>query len=104
MKAAIALVSLAAFGFVVAGCGSGTTNDRRHSHPLIPTGPVTVVGTTTIAHMPTGAPIHCKHGTGAEVPKPGEGVTGNADGPSSSSEIQVTHRRDGSVVASCRSS
>ena len=92
---------------VVAGCGSGKTHTQTddvttHS-ATITVGPVTLVGTTTIAHMPTGTPIRCKHGPGAEVPPPGQGVGGAADGPNSSGEIQVTHRRDGSVVASCRS-
>ena len=94
------LALLAAAGFVLAGCGSGTTT-TQHGPPH--TVAVTVDGTTTIAHMPTGTPIHCKHGTGAEVPPPGQGVSGNADGPNSSSEIQVNHRQDGSVAVSCRS-
>jgi hypothetical protein len=105
MKAGLVLALLAVVGFVLAGCGSGTThtNSGTTESRTITVGPVTLVGTTTIAHMPTGTPIHCKHGPGAEVPKLGEGVGGSADGPNSSGEIQVTHRRDGSVVASCRS-
>ena len=94
MKRFLLLASLAAAGFVLAGCGSAKTPH---------TGPATLVGTTTIAHRPTGAPIQCKHGAGADVPPPGQGVAGTADGPTSSSEIRVIHRRDGSVVASCRS-
>jgi hypothetical protein len=95
---------LAAAGFVLTGCGSGmhdTGPPRTRPHHTVP---LTLAWTTTIAQMPTGTPIHCKHGPGAQVPPRGQGVTGNADGPNSSSEVQVTHRRDGSVVASCRSS
>lgn len=92
MKATFALVLLVSVGFA-AGCGSGTKAGS---------GPTTIVGTTTIANVKTGALIRCKGGPGAEVPPPRQGVGGSADGPASSGEIQLTHRQDGSVVASCR--
>jgi hypothetical protein len=95
----ILVLALLAAGFALAGCGSGTTTQHGPPH----TGAVTVLGTTTIAHMPTGTPVHCKDGQGAAVPPPGQGVVGFADGRNSSGEIKVTHRADGSVVASCRS-
>jgi hypothetical protein len=93
MKSLLVLLLLAVAGFALAGCGSGTKGRS---------GSVTITGTTTIANVKTGALIRCKGGPGAEVPPPGQGVTGSADGPSSSGEIQVDHRQDGSVVASCR--
>jgi hypothetical protein len=89
------LALLGGVGFVLAGCGSGTTHTGTSNS-------VTLVGTTTIAHMPMGAPIHCRHGPGAAVPRAGEAVTGFADGQTLSGSIQVSHRRDGSVVVSCR--
>jgi hypothetical protein len=92
---------LAAVAVVLAGCGSGATSTTHTGPPH--TTPVTLVGTTTVAHMPTGTPIHCKHGPGAEVPRTEEAVVGFADGQTSSGSIEVTHRQDGPVVASCRS-
>jgi uncharacterized protein YceK len=96
VKALPVLALLGAVGFVLAGCGSGTTHTGTSNS-------VTLAGTTTIADMPTGTPIHCKGGPGTEVPRPGNGVTGFEDGQHSSGAISVTHQRDGSVVVSCRS-
>jgi hypothetical protein len=89
----LALVFLVIGGLALAGCASGT---KARS------GSITITGTTTIADVKTGALIRCKGGPGAEVPSPGQGVTGSADGPSSSGEVQVNHLQDGSVVAACR--
>lgn len=86
----LALVVLALFA---AGCGSAGKSSS---------GAITVAGTTTISSVATGTLVSCEGETGARVPPPGQGVAGNADGPGMSSEIQVTHREDGSAVVSCR--
>jgi hypothetical protein len=91
------LVVLAALGLAASGCGSG----KKTTSGSIT---VTRMGTTTIASIATGTTVVCKPGTGADVPPPGHGVAGNADGPEMSSQIEVTHRRDGSAVVVCRHS
>jgi hypothetical protein len=88
-----AVLALAVVGLVAVGCGAGMKTGSG--------GPLTVTGTTTIANVKTGALIRCKGGPGAEVPPTGQGVGANADGPSSSGELQLSHRQDGSVVAVC---
>jgi hypothetical protein len=95
MKTVSTLALLGLLG-LAAGCGSGAKQTSA--------GPFTVRGTTTISSVATGTMISCKGGTGAEVPPPGRGVTGTADGPAVSSVIQVTHRNDGSAVVVCRHS
>jgi hypothetical protein len=92
----VLLLFLALVSFAIAGCGSGTKANS---------GPITVTGTTTVSNLETGALVTCKSGlAGAKVPPPGEGVTANVDGttPSTTGTLQVTHRQDGSVVATCR--
>ena len=92
----VLLLLLALVSFAVAGCGSGTEAGS---------GSITVTGTTTVSNLETGALVKCKGGVpGAIVPPPGEGVAAHVDGtgPSTSGSLQVTHRQDGSVVATCR--
>ena len=82
---------LAAAGFAVVACGSGTTK----------TGTLTFTRstTTTLAHVKTGTSVRCG-GVGAYVPAHG-GITGNADGPSSSATLQVKRLASGAVRISC---
>ena len=96
MKAILALLLLTMAGFALAACGSGTKSGPRSF-----TGPVT----TTVANANTGDTIRCTSSqgvhAGAAVPLPGQGVTGNADATSGGATIQLTRRKDGSLVVSC---
>ncbi|MFB3739340.1 MAG: hypothetical protein ACE14W_10315 [Candidatus Velamenicoccus archaeovorus] len=48
-----------------------------------------------------GDAVRCASGAGAVVPDRGEGVSGFADGPSSSSSIAIEVAMDGTVTVSC---
>ena len=96
-----ALIIIAAACLVLAACGSGTKPATSGGPNHIFTAPTT----TMIASPRTGATIRCtSHGVsaGAKVPAPGHGVTGIADGMSSSATLQLTRKSDGSLVVSCR--
>jgi hypothetical protein len=102
MKPIAALPLLAALG-VLAGCGIGMKSGR-------PPVTFTITGTTTMTHLKSGAVVRCKGGSSTQVPPRGESVaagqdelvTGTTKTSSSLGEILLTHRRDGSVKASCR--
>lgn len=112
----VAVILIAAAGFGLSGCGSGsgprapsTGPPGQGTTPQEPPhqgGMVSFIAptTTTIANPQTGATMRCtNHGAtvGAKVPAPGHGVGGAADGTSSSVMIKLTRRGNGSLVVSC---
>jgi hypothetical protein len=107
---------IALAGIALSGCGSGSKvpsvslpgQGPPSQEPPHQGGAVTFIAptTTTIAHPQTGAIMRCvSHGVaaGAHVPAPGHGVTGSADGKTSSATLILTRKNDGSLVVSCRS-
>jgi len=93
VKATPALVLLAAFGFVVTGCGAGQKVGSLSFTP--PT-------TTTVANVKTGALVRCQK-AGATIPAPGKGVAGSSDWGSGATQLQLTRRQDGTLLVSCAS-
>jgi hypothetical protein len=109
----VALIMIAVAGIAASGCGSGSkvpsvrppgqgppSQEPPHGGTVTFTAPTT----TTIANPQTGATMRCvSHGigAGAVVPAPGHGVSGSADGTSSSATIDLKRRNDGSLVVSC---
>ena len=109
-----ALITVSALALCLAACGSGSkpssppppghgppSKEPPHGGTLTFTAPTT----TTIASPPSGATVRCtNHGVkaGAVVPAPGHGVSGIADGVSSSANIELMRKSDGSLVVSCR--
>jgi hypothetical protein len=99
VRAILALTLVAAAGVALAACGSGA---KRTDGP----GAWTFTGsiTTTIADVQTGDSVRCRGHTGAYVPRPGHGVSAIGDGTSlsSSADLELTRRSDGSLVVICR--
>lgn len=97
---------MAATGLFLAGCG-GTAKVQSVTHSVGQQGGAIIfprATTTTIPHPQTGQRIVCHiHGIApsASVPSPGHGVSGSADGTSSSATINLTRKSDGSLVVSC---
>jgi hypothetical protein len=65
----------------------------------------------TIWAVKAGTRVRCQAGPGAfavgvsvVVPRRGRGAGGTADGSNGSAEIELTHRQDGSITVSCKSS
>jgi hypothetical protein len=112
MKTAALIIAVAA-ALALGGCGSSSKplSETTAGHgppsqepPHAGTVTFTAPTTTTIAKPQTGTTVRCtSHGltTGAIVPAPGHGVTGSADGTSSSAIIELSRRSDGSLVVSC---
>jgi hypothetical protein len=96
VKAILALIVLSAAGFALAACGSGAGIASRPGTTSF-TGPIT----TTIADVHTSDAMTCDDMAGAQVPRPGHGVTNNADGTSRSATLQLNRLADGSLVVSC---
>jgi len=96
VKATLGLIALAAAGFGLAACGAATRQAGGHGTTTF-TGPIT----TTVADAQTGAAVLCDGMAGAEVPRPGRGVTANSDGVSKSATLQLDRLADGSLVVSC---
>ena len=85
------MVLLAAVGCLAAACGSSNGEVS---------GPITVVGTTTIANAKVGAVLRCKGGPSARVP---HWFGGSAlRSPGVPGQIAIVHRHDGSVTVSCK--
>lgn len=81
---------LAAVGFLAAGCGSSSG---------AVSGPITVVGTTTIADAKVGTLLRCKDGPSAKVP---HWFGGSAlRSPGVRGQIAIVHKHDGSVTVTC---
>jgi hypothetical protein len=110
----VALIMIALAGIAVSGCGTGSKvpsvslpgQGPPSQEPPHQGGAVTFIAptTTTIANPQTGATMRCvSHGVaaGAHVPAPGHGVTGSADGKTSSATLSLTRKNDGSLVVSC---
>jgi hypothetical protein len=109
----VALIVTTAASLALSGCGSGSkppspgppghgppSQEPPHAGTVTFTAPTT----TTIAKPQTGTIVRCtSHGVaaGAVVPAPGHGVSGSADGTSSSATIELTRKNDGSLVVSC---
>jgi hypothetical protein len=97
-----AVIVTALAGLALAGCGGGAKDSTPGPPaPLVFAAPTT----TTITNPTTGQAMRCTyHGvsSGAYVPSPGHGVSGAADGTSSSAIINLTRKTDGSLVVSCR--
>ena len=121
---AVALIVIAVAGIALSGCGSGSKvpsvslpgqrppgqgppgHGPPSQEPPHQGGAVTFIAptTTTIANPQTGATMRCvSHGVaaGAHVPAPGHGVTGFADGKTSSAALSLTRKNDGALVVSC---
>jgi hypothetical protein len=78
-----------------------TSGQERGSQIMTFTAPTI----TTIENATTGQAMRCTyHGisAGAEVPSPGQGVGGSADGTSASATLSLTRKSDGSLAVSCR--
>jgi hypothetical protein len=117
MKPLLALALLAVLGFAAAGCGSAkkaVSGGPRYIHVVTlhkkaGSGSITVMGTTTIPNVATGARIKCKGwpGRGVKVPAPGGeadagGGTATPSGTGSSSRnMRLTHLENGSVTVAC---
>ncbi len=102
MKTTTALIITAAAGLFLAGCGGAAKvhSVGQQGGAIIFPRPTT----TTIAHPQTGQRIVCDIdgvAPSANVPSPGHGFTGAADGKSSSAIINLTRKNDGSLVVSC---
>ena len=81
---------LAAVGCLAAGCASSSGADS---------GPITVVGTTTIANAKVGTLLKCKGGPAARVP---HWFGGSAlRSPGVPGQIALVHKHDGSVTVTC---
>lgn len=110
MKLRLAAMALATLGFSLAGCGAGAKPTAHYttsppttqgaSTPLTFTAPTTL----TVTSAQTGATVRrTNHGVaaGATIPPPGHGVSGSADGTSSSATLNLTRSNDGSLAVSC---
>jgi hypothetical protein len=101
-----AVIVTAAAGLALAGRGAGATL-QSHGPPKLRVGRVftfTAPTTTTIANPHTGAAVRCvNHGdsAGVIVPSASHGVSGSADGKSTSASLNVNRNNDGSLVVSC---
>jgi hypothetical protein len=104
-----ALIVTAVAGFAFAACGSGVKPTAHYTTGLETTqGGSTLTFTSptavTLASAKTGATVRCaNHGiaAGAKIPAPGHGVSGSADGKSSSATLNLTRNSDGSLAVSC---
>jgi len=98
MKAILVLTLLAAAGFALAACGSGSKGAAGSGTTTF-TSPVT----TTIADAQTGDKITCNGTGGAAVPPPGHGVAaiGDPTPGSTGSSLVLKRLADGSLVVAC---
>ena len=96
MKAILVLTALAVSGFGLAACGSGAKIAGDPGTTTF-TSPVT----TTIAEVQTGDAMTCDGMAGAQVPRPGHGVSNATDGTSKSAILYLNRLADGSLVVTC---
>jgi hypothetical protein len=107
VKSTVALALLAVLGFTVAGCGA---TKKIVSH--VDTTPatlavgktITVAGptTTTIANVKSGTRIACKGWDAQLATVPPRGEADGGRWSNGGSELQMTHLKNESLIASCK--
>jgi hypothetical protein len=107
MKPTAALALLAVLGFTVAGCGA-TKKIALHAETTPATlafgKTITVAGatTTTSANVKSGTRIACKDWDAQLATVPPRGEADGGRWSSGGSELQMTHLKNGSLIASCK--
>jgi hypothetical protein len=100
---ATAVIITAIAGLAFAGCGGSTkASSVPRGGPVFSFKAPTI---TTITNAVTGDVVRCTdHAVvaSANVPSPGHGVSGSADGEHASATLNLTRHGDGSLAVSCK--